>query len=170
MRAVLQRVSHAAVHVVDPGAEPDGLGDFGQDGAAGEEPGSCARQVARIGPGLLVLVGFSGNETAATLDWAADKIVGLRLFGPRGVFDRSLLDTGGELLVVSQFTLLGALRKGRRPDFAAAAPAERARGLYDDMVGKLAARLPGVQQGVFGALMHVSLVNDGPATFLLERD
>jgi D-tyrosyl-tRNA(Tyr) deacylase len=149
VRAVLQRVREASVAVV-------------------ERPGPT-REVARIGPGLLALVGFAGDETADDLEWMAEKIAGLRVFGPSGEFDRSLSDTGGGLLIVSQFTLLADVRKGRRPDFARAAPADRARALYEDLVGRLSARLPDVRQGVFGALMRVALVNDGPATFVLER-
>jgi D-tyrosyl-tRNA(Tyr) deacylase len=149
VRAVLQRVREASVAVV----EPDGP----------------ARETARIGPGLLALVGFSGEETPGDLAWMAEKIAGLRVFGPTGEFDRSLIDTEGELLVVSQFTLLADLRKGRRPDFTRAATAERARPLFEDLVARLAARLPHVRQGVFGAVMRVTLVNDGPATFVLDR-
>ncbi len=149
MRAVLQRVREASVTVV---------------GATGEE-----REMARIGPGLVALVGFAGAETPADLDWMADKIVSLRIFGSRGEFDLSVAETGGELLVVSQFTLLADVRKGRRPDFARAAPAERAHPLYDDLMARLGSRFPGVRQGVFGALMRLALVNDGPATFVLER-
>jgi D-tyrosyl-tRNA(Tyr) deacylase len=149
VRAVLQRVREASVAVV---------------AAEGE-----AREAARIGPGLVALVGFAGDETPADLEWMADKIVGLRVFGPGGAFDRSLAETAGELLVVSQFTLLADVRKGRRPDFARAASAERARPLYEDLVARLRARLPNVRQGLFGAAMRVALVNDGPATFVLER-
>jgi D-aminoacyl-tRNA deacylase len=149
VRAVLQRVREASVALVEEDGE--------------------AREVARIGPGLLALVGFAGTETAADLDWMAEKIVGLRIFGPRGEFDLSLAEAGGELLVVSQFTLLADVRKGRRPDFAGAAPAGSALSLYDDFVARLGSRFPRVRQGVFGALMRLALVNDGPATFVLER-
>lgn len=151
MRAVLQRVRQASVSVVTPAAP------------------EVEREVARIGPGLLVMVGFSGTESPADLDWLAEKILGLRLFGPCGEFDRSVLETRGEVLVVSQFTLLAGLRKGRRPDFGGAAPAEAARPLYEGLVRRIAERLPQVRQGVFGAEMRVGLVNDGPATFILER-
>jgi D-tyrosyl-tRNA(Tyr) deacylase len=149
MRAVIQRVREAAVRVVE---------DEGRE-----------REVARIGAGLLVLAGFSGGEMPADLDWMAEKILGLRVFGTEGGFDRSVVEVGGEVLVVSQFTLLADLRKGRRPDFGSAAGAAVARPLYDAFVDRLAARLPSVRQGLFGALMRVSLVNDGPATFVLER-
>lgn len=149
MRAVLQRVSSARVEIVE------------EDGAE--------REVARIGPGLVALVGFAGGETPDDLDWVAGKIAGLRVFGPRGEFDLPVDEVAGEVLVVSQFTLLADLRKGRRPDFAGAAPADAARALYDDFVLRLAARCRRVRQGVFGARMRVALVNDGPVTFLLDR-
>ena len=149
MRAVLQRVREASVAVLEHDGE--------------------AREVARIGPGILALVGFAGSETGADLDWMAEKIVGLRVFGPRGEFDRSVAEVGGEVLVVSQFTLLADLRKGRRPDFAGAASAASARPLYEDFVARLGTRFPRVRQGVFGAFMRLALVNDGPATFVLER-
>ena len=144
MRAVLQRVREASVRVPE-------------------------REVARIGPGLLVLVGFAGGESPADLDWLVDKILGLRLFGLRGEFDRSVVESGGEVLVVSQFTLLAGVRKGRRPDFAGAASAETARPLYEGLVERLRERFAGVREGHFGVEMLVSLVNDGPATFVLER-
>jgi D-tyrosyl-tRNA(Tyr) deacylase len=149
VRVLLQRVLEASVSEVDAGG--------------------TEREVARIGPGLLVLVGFAGGETDADLDWMADKIAGLRVFGPSGEFDLSIVETGRELLVVSQFTLLAEARKGRRPDFGRAASAQVARPLYEELVARLAARSPRVRQGVFGALMRVRLVNDGPATFVLER-
>ena len=148
MRAVLQRVSSASVGIVEEGEE---------------------REVARIGPGLVVLVGFAGGETPEDLDWMAGKIAGLRAFGPRGEFDLPVDEVGGEVLVVSQFTVLADLRKGRRPDFAGAAPADAARSLFDDFVLRLAARCRSVRQGVFGARMRIALVNEGPVTFLLER-
>ena len=163
MRAVLQRVREAAVRVP---AEPGGAG--GPDRSAVEhEP--LEREVARIGRGLLVFVGFSGGESGADLDWLAEKILGLRLFGPGGAFERSVVEVGGEVLVVSQFTLLAGVRKGRRPDFAGAAPSAAARPLYDGLLARLRERYPAVREGVFGAEMRVALVNDGPATFLLER-
>lgn len=152
------------MHVAAPASGPPAPEARGR---AGEGPGS--RELCRIGPGLLVLVGFAGTESAADLDWLAGKILDLRLFGADGAFERSVVEVGGEVLVVSQFTLLAGLGRGRRPDFAGAAPARVARPLYDGLVTRLASRLPGVRQGLFGAEMQVTLVNDGPATFLIER-
>src|SRR5712692_3201828 len=144
MRAVLQRVSQSRVEV---------------DGAV----------VGQIGPGLLVLLGVAAPDTAAAAEYLADKIVNLRIFADdAGKMNRSLLDTGGSLLVVSQFTLYGDCRKGRRPSFDAAAPAEQARSLYEHFVA--VARRGGVhvETGVFQATMAVSLVNDGPVTLVIE--
>jgi D-tyrosyl-tRNA(Tyr) deacylase len=149
VRVVLQRVLQASVIVI------------AEDGRE--------QEVARIGPGLVALVGFAGGETPDDLDWMAGKIAGLRVFGPRGEFDLPVDEVAGEVLVVSQFTLLADLRKGRRPDLAGAAPADAARALYDDFVRRLAARCRRVRQGAFGARMRVTLENDGPVTFLLER-
>jgi D-tyrosyl-tRNA(Tyr) deacylase len=86
-----------------------------------------------------------------------------------GEFERSVVDVGGEVLVVSQFTLLAGVRKGRRPDFVRAAPAERARPLYEDLLRRLEIRCGRIRRGVFGAEMRVALVNDGPVTVVLER-
>jgi D-tyrosyl-tRNA(Tyr) deacylase len=155
VRAVLQRVREAAVRVVEPGPR------------AAEA--AVEREIARIGPGLVALVGFAGDETPADLEWMAQKILALRLFGPDGEFERSVVDVGGEVLLVSQFTLLADVRKGRRPDFGGAAPASRALRLYENLVEALASRFPGVRQGVFGATMRLALVNDGPVTLVLER-
>ncbi len=131
------------------------------------------REVGRIGEGILALVGFASHDGEETLAWGARKIADLRVFASPeqdSGFDRSLRETGGELLVVSQFTLYGDARKGRRPDFTAAAPSERASGMYDRFCELCEAELPGrVARGVFGAVMEVSLVNDGPVTILLER-
>lgn len=144
MRAVIQRVSQARVKV-----EGSVLGE--------------------IGPGLLALLGVAKPDTAAAAEFLAEKILNLRVFPDEaGKMNRSLLDTGGALLVVSQFTLYGDCRKGRRPSFDAAAPAEQARALYEHFVE--AARRSGVrvETGVFQAHMDVSLVNDGPVTLLVE--
>lgn len=152
MRALLQRVSRAAVTV---------------DG----------QTVGAIGPGLLVLLGVRRGDTAAQADWLARKTAELRIFngetfdGGAGKFDRSLLDIGGAALVVSQFTLYGDARRGRRPDFTAAAAPAEAEALYQRYA--VALREAGVAQvatGVFGAMMAVELVNDGPVTVLLERE
>ena len=136
-----------------------------------EEP-EAVRESGRIGPGLLALAGFAPGDGQDALRWMAAKIADLRVFageGPGG-FDRSLRETGGGLLVVSQFTLYGDARKGRRPDFTAAAPFAEAGSLYRDFCAQCAAELPGrVETGEFGARMEVGLVNDGPVTLWLER-
>jgi D-tyrosyl-tRNA(Tyr) deacylase len=144
MRAVAQRVSRASVEV---------------DGAI----------VGEIGQGLLVLLGVAKTDIAADADFLAAKIVNLRIFSDdAGKMNRSVLESGGDLLVVSQFTLYGDCRKGRRPSFDDAAPAEQARELYERFVS--AARQNGarVATGIFQAHMAVSLVNDGPVTLLVE--
>jgi D-tyrosyl-tRNA(Tyr) deacylase len=122
-----------------------------------------------IGPGLLALVGVGKLDTAADAEFAANKCLELRIFPDHaGKMNRSLLDTGGGLLAVSQFTLHGDCRKGRRPSFDAAAPPEQARALYQQFVA--AARRSGVhvETGVFQAMMAVSLTNDGPVTLIVE--
>jgi D-tyrosyl-tRNA(Tyr) deacylase len=144
MRAVVQRVTRARVEV---------------GGAVKGE----------IGPGLLVLLGAAKSDTAADADFLAEKIIHLRIFADQaGKMNRSVLDTGGALLAVSQFTLYGDCRKGRRPSFDHAAPAEQARTLYEHFLA--AARRTGVhvETGVFQADMAVSLTNDGPVTLILE--
>ena len=146
MRALLQRVSQARVTV---------------DGSV----------VGEIGPGLLILLGVAKPDTAANAEFLVDKILNLRIFpDAAGKMNLSLLDTSGELLVVSQFTLYGDCRKGRRPGFDAAAPAEQARTLYESFVAL--ARRSGlhVKTGVFQAHMEVALVNDGPVTLMLETE
>jgi D-tyrosyl-tRNA(Tyr) deacylase len=143
MKAVLQRVSRASVRV-------------------GEE------LVGEIGPGLCVLVGVArgdGPEQAARL---AGKIARLRVFEHDGRFDRSLLDVGGEALVVSQFTLLADTAKGNRPSFSDAAPPGEAEPLYDALCVELGVLGVPVVTGRFGARMAVELVNDGPVTIVLE--
>ncbi len=147
MRVVLQRVSRAAVRV---------------DG----------KTVGEIGRGFLVLAGFAPTDTDAALDWMADKILGLRVFGDdEGKMNRDLAEVGGGVLVVSQFTLYGDARKGRRPSFIDAAPPEIAIPLYERFVALLrekAGTVP-IATGEFGAMMEVELVNDGPVTLLLEK-
>ena len=146
MRALLQRVSQARVTV---------------DGSV----------VGEIGAGLLILLGVANPDTAANAEFLVDKILNLRIFpDAAGKMNLSLLDTAGELLVVSQFTLYGDCRKGRRPSFDAAAPAEQARALYESFVAL--ARRSGlrVETGVFQTHMEVALVNDGPVTLMLETE
>jgi D-aminoacyl-tRNA deacylase len=143
LRAVVQRVAEARVRV---------------DGET----------VAEVGPGLCVLLGVArgdGEEDATRL---AGKIARLRVFADdEGRFDRSLLDTGGAALVVSQFTLLADTAKGNRPSFTEAAPLEDAEALYERFCGELVLLGVAVEQGVFGAKMQVEIVNDGPVTIVL---
>jgi D-aminoacyl-tRNA deacylase len=129
--------------------------------------------VGKIGRGLNLLVGIAPTDTEAELDWMARKCLELRLFpadegGDR--WEKSVLEIEGELLVVSQFTLYGDCRKGRRPSFSGSAPLERAEVLYEQFVAKLRSRGLRVQTGKFGAMMQVGIENDGPVTLLLERE
>jgi D-tyrosyl-tRNA(Tyr) deacylase len=126
----------------------------------------------RIEAGFLVLAGFAPTDTDATLDWMAEKILGLRLFGDaQGKMNLDLDEAGGALLVVSQFTLYGDARKGRRPSFTAAAPPAVALGLYERFIALLKERSGGmrVETGAFGAMMEIELVNDGPVTLVLDK-
>lgn len=162
MRVLLQRVIEASVTVAEKGA-----------GDAGEPRRSVDRVAGRIGPGAVALVGFAPGDGPETVEWMAAKIADLRIF-PSGEggspFDVSLRETGGELLVVSQFTLYGDASKGRRPDFGAAAPYGEAEALYGAFLERCEAELPEkIASGEFGAMMRVSLVNDGPVTLWLER-
>lgn len=128
--------------------------------------------VGQIGRGLNLLVGIAATDTEAELDWMARKCLELRLF-PSATSDRweqSVQEIGGELLVISQFTLYGDGRKGRRPSFDRAAAPDRAAALYEQFVEKLRASGLKVATGVFGAMMQVTIVNDGPVTLLLERE
>jgi len=147
VRVVLQRVARARVTV--------------EKRVAGE-----------IGPGLLLLAGFRPGDGEEELRWMVEKVLGLRIFGDdQGKMNRSLEETGGGVLVVSQFTLYGDTRKGRRPSFIDAAPPELAIPLYERFLALLRERLPveRVAAGEFGAMMAVELVNDGPVTLILER-
>lgn len=146
MRIVLQRVARASVTV---------------DGSV----------VGRIDGGLLLLVGFTREDRADALEWMANKVLGLRVFNDaQGRMNLSLRDVSGDVLVVSQFTLYGDTRKGRRPSFIRAAGPDVAVPLYEDFVALLQEKAPGrVETGVFGAMMDVELVNDGPVTLVLER-
>ena len=144
MRAVVQRVSEASVTV---------------DG----------RTVGAIGRGFLVLLGVTHVDGEAEAVWLARKIAGLRIFEDEaGKFNRSLADVDGAVLVVSQFTLYGDTRKGRRPSFTEAARPEHAEPLCDLFVDLLRAEGVAVETGIFGAMMAVHLVNDGPVTLLLD--
>lgn len=126
--------------------------------------------MGEIGPGLLVLAGFTEGDDEDALRWMAEKILNLRIFqDDEDRMNRSVLDTGGGVLVVSQFTLYGDARKGRRPSFISAAAPDLALPLYQRFVEIVRETVPGVQQGEFGAMMEVSLVNDGPVTLIVER-
>jgi len=128
------------------------------------------RVSGEIGAGLLVLLGVGRNDTADDVRYVAAKIRDARLFEGEGgkLMDRSVLDAGGAVLVVSQFTLYGDMRKGRRPSFDAAAPPDLARSLYEDLVRELRAVPLPVATGEFQAMMRVELVNDGPVTILID--
>ena len=150
MRAVVQRVLRASVTVVPA------------DGAAPHE-------VASIQAGLLILLGVHTSDTPASAEWLAAKIANLRIFeDDDGRLNRSLLDCSLAALVVSNFTLYGDCRKGRRPGFSEAASGEAADGLYREFGARLAAHGAPVQYGVFGAEMRVELVNDGPVTLVID--
>jgi D-tyrosyl-tRNA(Tyr) deacylase len=127
--------------------------------------------VGRIGRGYVVLAAFAPEDDPETLEWMADKLLALRLFpDAEGKMNLALDDVGGALLVVSQFTLYGDARKGRRPSFIGAAPPDRAIPLYQRFLALLEERAPGrVASGEFGAMMDVELVNDGPVTLILDR-
>ncbi len=144
MRALLQRVRRASVHVDQ-------------------------ELVGQIGPGLLVLLGVTQSDTADQARWLADKIVTLRVFADEhGKMNRDVTENGGGVLVVSQFTLYGDCRKGRRPSFVEAAPPEIAIPLYEAFIDAVRAHGVPVATGRFGAMMQVELVNDGPVTLLVD--
>jgi D-aminoacyl-tRNA deacylase len=125
--------------------------------------------VGDIGPGLAVLLGVARGDTEAEAERLAVKVARLRIFeDEQGKFDRSILDVGGEALVVSQFTLIADTRKGNRPSFTEAAPPEEAEALYERFCGALRALGVAVDTGDFGARMRVALVNDGPVTITLD--
>lgn len=146
MRVVLQRVSRASVSI--------------SGGVAGA-----------IDAGFCLLVGFTHSDTAAEVDWMAEKVVGLRLFSDaQGKMNLGLEDVGGALLVISQFTLYGDTQKGRRPSFIVAARPEVAIPLYERFIDQLRARGLRVETGKFGAMMEVEIHNDGPVTLVLERE
>ncbi|KPC54032.1 D-aminoacyl-tRNA deacylase [Amantichitinum ursilacus] len=145
MRVLLQRVTQARVEV-------------------------ASEVVGQIGEGLLLLVGIEPADTAKDVAWMSAKVSKLRVFGDAdGVMNRSVLDSGGEVLAVSQFTLFGSYRNGNRPSWMGAARGEQATGLFDAFVEQMAALLgKPVPTGVFGADMQVHLVNDGPVTLMLD--
>lgn len=127
------------------------------------------KTIGRIGRGLMVLLGIGTGDIEGDADYLVDKIVGLRIFeDDQGKMNHSLLEVGGEMLVVSQFTLLGDCRKGRRPSFGNAADPDTASRLYEYFVHQVAEKGVKLAQGRFGAMMAVSLVNDGPVTLIVE--
>jgi D-tyrosyl-tRNA(Tyr) deacylase len=144
MRAVIQRVSEAKVEV---------------DG----------KVVGRVGPGLLVYLGVGKGDSEADVQFMAEKLANLRIFSDdAGKMNRSVIDISGGVLLVSNFTLHGDCRKGRRPGFDGAADPALAEGLYEQVAQVIAQQGVPVQKGVFGAHMHVTSINDGPVTFLLD--
>jgi D-tyrosyl-tRNA(Tyr) deacylase len=146
LKVVLQRVKHASVSV-------DGV------------------LISEIGPGLLLLVGIAKGDRGAQAGWLAEKVAGLRVFADdEGKMNLGIREAGGEILAVSQFTLLADARKGKRPSFVGAAPPEVAEPLFDYFCEKLrTAGVRSVKTGSFGAMMDVELINDGPVTIVLER-
>ena len=125
--------------------------------------------IGRTGFGLLVLLGVANGDSSSDADYLANKITNLRIFeDDKGKMNRSLLELGGEMMVVSQFTLLGDCRKGRRPSFMQAAEPNLATELYEYFVNRVRGLGIAVQTGRFGAMMEVALINDGPVTLILE--
>jgi len=146
MRVVVQRVSRAGVEVE-------------------------GKPVAGIERGILILAAFRDGDSPQELDWMARKCLELRIFeDEEGKMNRSLMDVGGEVLVVSQFTLYGDCRKGRRPSYSKSASAETAVGLYEKFIEILSSYYPRVKEGIFGAKMKVNLINDGPVTLIIDRN
>ncbi len=144
MRAVVQRVTRAKVSV-------------------------DRNVVGEIGPGMLVLVAAGKGDGPDQIKWMADKLVGLRIFTDEaGKMNLSLTQVGGSMLVVSQFTLYGDCRKGKRPSYAGSAPPDEASGLYASFVETVRGMGVPVREGVFGAMMQVDLVNDGPVTLIVD--
>ena len=144
MRAVIQRVIRAKVEVE-------------------------GKTIGQIGSGLLVYLGVGQNDTESDAQFMADKLVNLRIFSDEaGKMNRSVIDTGGGILLISNFTLHGDCRKGRRPSFDAAGEPKLAEGLYEKVAELIAASDVPVEKGSFGAHMHVESLNDGPVTFLLD--
>jgi len=129
------------------------------------------RETGRIDRGLVILAAFAPGDTARELAWMARKLVALRVFDDEaGLMNRSLADVGGGILLVSQFTLYGDVRRGARPSFTGSAPPDRARELYAEFGRILREAWPEVAEGEFGAMMEVSLANDGPVTLVIDRE
>lgn len=146
MRAVIQRVSSASVQIDD-------------------------KTTGQIGHGLVVLLGIQANDTTKDIQWLADKTINLRIFeDTEGKMNTSLADIGGEMLIVSQFTLYGDCRKGRRPGYSKAAPPELAEPIYLKFIDEIKNHRITVATGTFRATMKVKLVNDGPVTLLLDSE
>ncbi len=146
MRCVVQRVSSSSVSVE-------------------------GRTVGTIGPGLMVLIGVSVDDTETDLRYMAEKVPNLRIFDDdNGVMNRSVLDVGGSILAVSQFTLYGDARGGRRPSYIRAAKPDKADGLYEQLIARWREKGIHVETGVFRTDMQVSLINDGPVTILLDSE
>jgi D-tyrosyl-tRNA(Tyr) deacylase len=144
MRAIVQRVSQASVVVDD-------------------------KMVGEIATGVLILLGVGRQDQAADADYLADKILNLRIFpDEQGKMNLSLFDIKGEMLVISQFTLYGDARKGRRPSYIDAAEPQKAKELYEYFVEQVRGQNVGVETGIFQAMMQVKLINDGPVTILLD--
>jgi D-aminoacyl-tRNA deacylase len=144
MKAVIQRVKESSVCVEN-------------------------RLISRIGPGLLVLLGIANDDDATDADYLADKIVHLRIFeDDDGKMNRSMLETRGEMMVVSQFTLFADCKKGRRPSFVSAAPPDKAEAMYHYFISQVRDLGVPVKLGIFRAMMDVSLINDGPVTIIIE--
>ena len=144
MRAVIQRVSQAAVRV-------------------------GTRTTGKINQGIMVLVGVHHDDNDKDISWLADKLVNLRIFeDDHGLMNLSLLDINGEMLIVSQFTLMGDCRKGRRPSWSSAAAPEKANTLYSQLIEAVRSRGIQTATGEFQAMMDVSLVNDGPVTLIVD--
>lgn len=146
MRAVVQRVHRASVTV-------------------------NGKVVGQIDKGLLVYLGVGKNDTEKDVDWMCEKIANLRIFeDENGKMNLSLLQIGGELLVISQFTLYGDCRRGRRPSFDEAAPPKMGEELYEMFIEKMRQQVKKVEKGIFGAHMEVESINDGPVTILLDSE
>ena len=144
MIAVVQRVSEASVKV---------------DG----------NEISRIGRGILLLLGISKDDTDKDIEYLVRKCANLRIFGdPEGNLNLSLFDIGGEALIVSQFTLLGDTRKGRRPSFSDAMPPDKAKPMYEKFIDSFKRTGLHVKEGIFGAMMQINLTNDGPVTLIIN--